>query len=147
MSKYAGYGTLFNFGDGVGGNETFAPISYVTNLGGPGLSLDTEDVTSHDQATAWEEVVPTILRSGEVSLDLVFDPADDTQDFTEALALGSQLEARGAATNWKIIWPNHATHTEWIFPAHVTGWEPSAPVDGALTIAAKLKISGAPTLV
>ena len=125
MSKYGAYGTMFNWGDG-GGTEAFAPVAYVTNIGGPGLSLDTEDVTSHDQATAWEEVVVTILRSGEVSLDLVFDPADDTQDFTEALAMGSQLEARGAATNFQIVFSDTGT-TTWTFAAHVTGWEPSAP--------------------
>jgi hypothetical protein len=102
MAKQAAYGTMLNWGDG-GGTEAFAPVAYVTNIGGPGLALDVEDVTSHDQATAWEEVVPTILRSGEVSIDLVFDPADDTQDFTETLALGSQMEARGTATNFQIV--------------------------------------------
>lgn len=146
MAKYAGYETMLNWGDGEV-SEAFLPVSYVTNISGPGLSLDVEDVTSHDQTTAWEEVVPTILRSGEISIDLIFDPADDTQDFTAALAMGSQLEARGVATNWQIVFPNHATHTTWTFAAHVTGWEPSAPVDGALTIAAKMKITGLPTLV
>jgi predicted secreted protein len=142
MAKQAAYGTMLNWGDG-GGTEAFAPVAYVTNIGGPGLALDTEDVTSHDQATAWEEVVPTILRSGEVSIDLVFDPADDTQDFTETLALGSQMEARGTATNFQIVFPDTTT---WTFAANVTGWEPSAPVDGALTVAGKLKITGQPTL-
>jgi len=142
MAKYAGYDTLFGIGDGEV-SEAFTTLAYVTNISGPGLALDVEDVTSHDQATAWEEVVATILRSGEVSIDLVFDPADDTQDFTATLAMGTLLEARGAATNFNIIFPDD---TEWVFPAFVTGWEPSAPVDGALTLAAKVKISGEPTL-
>jgi hypothetical protein len=145
MTKIAAYGTQFLVGDGGGLGELFTPVAYVTNVGGPGMSLDTEDVTSHEQATAWEEVVVTILRSGEVSLDLVFDPADDTQDFTEVDALGSKLEARAAAQNFQIIFPDAGT-TTWTFAANVTGWEPSAPVDGALTVAAKLKLTGAPTL-
>jgi hypothetical protein len=147
MAKYGAYETLFEIGDGATPTEGFTTLAYVTALSGPGLSLDVEDVTSHDQATAWEEVVPTILRSGEVSIDLVFDPADNTQDFTEALAMGSLMEARGTATNFRITFPNHATHTKWLFAANVTGWEPSAPVDGALTLAAKVKITGLPTLV
>ena len=142
MTKYAAYDTLFGIGDG-GAPEAFTTLAYVTNISGPGLAADTEDVTSHDQATAWEEHVVTLLRSGEVSIDLVFDPADDTQDFTAALAMGTQLEARSTITNFNMIFPDD---TEWIFPAFVTGWEPSAPVDGALTLAAKVKISGAPTL-
>lgn len=144
MAKYAGYETMLNWGDGEV-SEGFLPVAYVTNISGPGLALDVEDVTSHDQTTAWEEVVATILRSGEVSIDLIFDPADDTQDFTATLALGTQLEARGAATNFQIVFSDTGT-TEWTFPANVVGWEPSAPVDGALTLAGKLKITGAPTL-
>ena len=35
----------------------------------------------------------------------------------------------------------------WLFSAHVTGFEPSAPVDGALTASVSLKITGKPIIV
>ena len=73
MAKYAAFGTLFKRGA--------TTIAAVSNISGPGLSLDTEDVTTHDSASGWEEVVGTILRSGEVSLDLVYDPNAATHKY------------------------------------------------------------------
>ena len=61
MTKFAAFGTALL----MDGTE----IAAVTSIGGPGLSLDTVDVTSHDQTAAWEEIAVTILRQGEMSLD------------------------------------------------------------------------------
>ena len=47
--KFAGYGIALK----KGGTE----YANVKSISGPGLSLDTEDVTSHDSTAAWEEVV------------------------------------------------------------------------------------------
>ena len=112
----------------------------VKNLGGPSLSVDTEDVTTHDQATAFEELVATIIRSGEVPMDLVFDPADATHDASTGLTY--RLEDK-IYSFFKMIFPDD---TEWEFSGYVIGFEPQAPVDGALTAAVKLKITSQPTL-
>ena len=133
MTKYAAYPTLFKRGA--------TTVANVTAISGPGLGLDTEDVTSLDQATAWEEHVATILRSGEVSLDLVFDPLAATHK-NDTGGLLNDMTLRTAVA-YSIVFPGAVT---WSFNAFVTGWEPSAPVDGALTVACKLKITGAPTL-
>src|SRR4030042_6561402 len=77
MTKLAAYGTLLKRG-GV-------TVAQVSNISGPGLSLDTEDVTTHDSTSGFEEVVGTILRSGEVALDLVYDPSAATADATNGL--------------------------------------------------------------
>lgn len=115
-----------------------AATSYVTNVSGPGLALDSEDVTTHDQTYAWEEVAVTILRSGEVTLDVVYDPAAGVHGL-----LSGYLNAKTKifAT---VTWPGAVA---WSFPCYVTGFEPSAAVDGALTASVTLKIDGAPTLV
>lgn len=120
--------------------ETLAPIAFISNISGPGLSADTEDVTTHDSAGGWEEHVVTILRTGEVSLDLVYDPQESTHDASTGLI--SRLESR-QATGFEVVFPDT---TSWAFAALVTGFEPSAPHDGALTASAKLKITGAPIL-
>ena len=114
-------------------------IASVKSLGGPGLSLDTEDVTTHDQSTAWEEVVGTILRSGEVTLDLVFDPGDTTHAAILAQMVGRDYEG------FELRFPDDA-NTAWEFNAFVTGFEPSAPVDGALTATCTIKLTGEVTL-
>ena len=110
-------------------------IAKVKSLSGPALSADTEDVTSHDSTNAWEEVVVTILRSGELSLDLVYDPADDTHDATAGNGLLSRYENK-TMTNFAMIFPDTGT-TTWYFNGFVTGFEPDAPHDGALTASAK----------
>ena len=135
MSKYAGYGTVLE--------REGTPIVQVTNISGPGLSLDVEDVTTHDSTGAWEEVVATILRSGEVSMDIVYDPAAATHK-NAAGGLLADLVARTAVT-YTLIFSDAAT-TEWEFEAFVVGFEPDAPHDGALTASVTMKISGQPTL-
>jgi len=124
---------------GVGGVAEVETAN-VKNLGGPSLSVDTEDVTTHDQATAFEELVATIIRSGEVPMDLVFDPAHATHDASTGLTY--RLEDK-IYSFFKLIFPDD---TEWEFSGYVIGFEPQAPVDGALTAAVKLKITSQPTL-
>lgn len=141
MTKIAAFGTVLNMGDGEV-VEGFDPIASVRSIGGPGLSLDTEDVTTHDSTEAWEEVVGTILRTGEITLDIVYDPADSSHDATSGLVY--QLEQK-LLTNYQLIFPDTAT-TQWDFAAYVTGFEPEEPFDGALTASVTMKISGKPTL-
>jgi len=117
-------------------------IAYVTNIGGPGLALDTQDVTTHDQASAFEEVVATLLRSGEVKVDLVYDPNNATHS-AAANGLIDDIENKILAY-YQLVFPGPYT---WSFSGHGTGFEPSEAVDGALTASATLKITGAPTLV
>lgn len=128
MGKLAAFGTILEFED--------SPIANVQSIGAS-LSLDTEDVTTHDQTTAWEETVGTILRSGEISLDIVYDPGETTH-----AALITAMESKTlSAFDLKFT-----DGTMWEFNAYVVGFEPSAPVEGALTASVTLKIDGEPTL-
>lgn len=136
MAKYDAFGIELQKGG--------TAYAQVTNISGPGLSLDTEDVTSHDSTGAWEEVVATILRSGEISMDIVYDPAHATHKYA-AGGLLHDMVSRTAIT-LKLIFPDAAT-TEWDFDAFVTGFEPTGPVDGALTATVKFKLTGEVTLV
>jgi len=120
--------------------ETLAPVAYIQSLGGPGLGLDTEDVTTHDSTGAFEEVVGTILRTGDLSVDIVYDPNAASHDATTGLV--SMMEAR-LPVGFSMVFPDT---TEWAFAAYVTGFEPSSPHDGALTAAVKMKLTGAPIL-
>lgn len=120
--------------------ETLTAIAQVSKISGPGLALDTADVTTHDSTGAFEEVVATIIRTGEVSLDLVYDPNGATHNATTGLAAALKNKT---LTGFRITWPGSVS---WDFGAFVTGFEPSAPFDGALTATAKLKLTGAPII-
>jgi predicted secreted protein len=127
----------------VGGlAEAFTTIAQVRNISGPGLSLDVEDVTTHDSTGAWEEVVATVLRSGEITLDLVWDPATPTHSNGVGLLA---VMPRRATRNFKVIFPDAAS-TTWSFAAEVVNFEPDAPHDGALTSSVTLKLTGEVTL-
>ena len=136
MAKYDAFGCYLEKGA-----VTYAQV---TNISGPGLSLDTVDVTSHDSTGGWEEVVGTILRSGEITMDIVYDPANATHA-NAGDGLLADLVSRTLVTTFHLVFSDAAA-TEWDFEAFVTGFEPSAPVDGALTAVVKFKISGQPTL-
>lgn len=131
-------------GDGAG---TYRDVAYVTALKGPGLSLETADVTSHDSTGAWEELVATILRTGELTVDIVYDPGAVSIKHVNGL-LGKMVAK--TLEGFKIYFNDdtvEASRTIWVFNAYITGFEPDMPVDGALTASMKLKLSGEPTIV
>lgn len=100
-------------------------------------------MTTHDSTGGWEEVVGTILRSGEVTLDIVYDPNLATHK-NAAGGLLADLVSR-ASTAFTIRFPSTAA-VDWVFNAFVTGFEPSMPHDGALTASVTMKLTGQPTL-
>jgi len=131
MSKFSAYGAaLLLAGDEIG---------QVTNIGGPSISLDTVDVTTHDQAVAWEEHAATLLRTGTLTLDIIYDPG-----LADHVGVLSTLVGK-AAVEFELQFPDTA-YTSYIFDAYVTGFTPGSPVEGALTASVTLKPTGEPTL-
>ena len=129
MPGLAAYGlTLTGAAAGLIGN--------ITNFSGPGISLDTVDVTAHDSPSAWEQILPTILRSGEVTFDINYSPV------THAAAGGLLLRLTTRAVDtWTIGGPMGA----WSFSGYVTGFEPAAPFDGKLNASVTIKPTGVVT--
>jgi predicted secreted protein len=136
------FGTLLKIGDGATPTESFTTIAEVLDIGGPSLSLDTEEITNHSSAGGWEEVVASILRSGEVTFEINYDPAGGTHDASTGLI--ADMVAR-TLRNFQLIFPDSG-NTTWSFGAYVTGFEPGAPVKGKLSASVTLKPSGQPTL-
>ena len=140
MAKFDAFGTQL-FRGTSGGGTAYAQVQSLT---GPGLSADVIDVTNMASTNAWEEVVVGILRSGEMSMDIVYDPENATHANAGSGLLADFL-AR-ASTTFTIVFPDTGA-TEWTFSAFVTGFEPSMPHDDALTAAVTFKLSGDITLV
>jgi predicted secreted protein len=140
MTKYSAYGMKVYRGTSGAGDL----YGQVQSVSGPGLSADTIDVTSHDSTNAWEEHVVGILRSGDVTMDIVWDPADAFYK-NAGTGLLADFIARAAIT-LTLQFPDTAT-TEWTFSALVTGFEPSAPHDDMLAASVTFKLTGDLTLV
>lgn len=135
-------GTLLQIGDG-GATEVFTTIAEVKDINGPNLSSDEHDTTNQSSTGGWEENVASVLRSGEVTFDVNWDPADGTHD-EAAPGLWGDLVAK-TLRNFKLILTDTATHTI-TFAARVKGMSPSNPVAGVRMAAITLKPSGAITI-
>ena len=137
MTKYSAFGTALTKGTYPG-----TEVAQVTNISGPSFGLDTVDVSEHD-GDGWEEHIATILRSGTVTLDIVYDPSENTHKNASG-GLLYDLTQRTAGT-WNLVFPTTPVKY-FAFTAFVTGFTPSAPVDGALTASVTLKPTGLVTL-
>lgn len=135
MAQQAAFGTLIAIDNG----GSYGTIAYVRDIGGPNISLDTIEVTTHSSTGGWREFIAGLLDGGEVSLDLFIDLSQATQGNSTGLL--SELTGR-TVEGFRITWPDASTAT---FNALVTNWEPGAVVDGALSGSVTLKITGAVT--
>ncbi|MFW6198562.1 MAG: phage tail tube protein [Acidobacteriota bacterium] len=141
MTKYDARGTQLEYS--TDGGSTWTKVAQVINITGPGLNADTEDATDHDSPGGFEEVLVTILRTGEVTLELHYDPADPTHDASDGLI---SLWENRTEVEWRLTFPD-AANTEWTFDGYVISpGEPSAPHDGKLTSSVTIKVTGEPTL-
>jgi len=137
----AGIGTLLQIGDGAS-PEVFTTIAEVLDITGPGLTSDLVDITNMDSAGKWEESLPTILRSGEITFSVNFLPVNATQSSTSGLI--NDFENR-TNRNFQLVFTDSGT-TTWSIAAYVTNVSPSMPVAGATTMDVTLKLTGQPTL-
>ena len=128
------HGTLLQRGDGEL-IETFTTIAEVRDISGPGFSLDTIDVTNHDSVDGWEEHIGGILRTGDITFEINYQPEQATH-----LALISDMTNR-VRRNFKVVYPDNS---EIPFTALVTQFEPGAAVEGELTASVTLKGTGKP---
>lgn len=135
MAQQSAFGTIIAI-DNAG---SYSGIAFVRDVGGPSLSLDTIDVTTHASTGGWREFIPGLLDGGEVTLDIFIDLSQATQGNSTGLL--SEITGR-TVEGFRITWPDATTAT---FNALVTSWEPGAVVDGALQGSVTLKITGAVT--
>jgi hypothetical protein len=136
----AGPGFLLLKGDGAT-PENFTTVTEVKDIKGPGITVDTTDVTNQSSPGGVEEVVTSIIRPGEVDFDCHFQPSDATHDAVTGLL--ADLNSR-VLRHWRVIIPNQVR--KWTFSGFVTGFAQNAPVGGVLIASLKIKISGPPVL-
>lgn len=118
-------------------------IAEVTKVDFPALKLDTVDVTSHASTGGWREFIGTLKDGGEFTADISYVPTSTTHK-NAAGGLLNDLSA-GTAQTYSIVAPDVGA-TTWTFSALVTGFKPTAPVDGKLGASVTFKVTGQPTL-
>lgn len=121
---------------GTAGVEEFTTIAEVTNISGPGRSLETIDATHMESTDAYREYLPSLKDGGELNFDLNYLPADANQ-----LGLSEDMENR-IRRNFRIVWTDVANSTDQ-FSGYVTSFEPSAQIDDKLSASCTIKVTGA----
>lgn len=123
------HGTTFKWG----GNA----VAELTSIGGPRISVDTIDVTSHDSSGKFREFVAGIGDGGEVSLEGMLYSGNTLGQ----VALVNDMLSR-TLREMIITFPDGTTFT---CNAIVTGFEPAAPFEDKLSFSATVKLSGLPS--
>lgn len=137
-----GPGFQLQMDDGSGTAGHFTTITEVKEIKALPLSVDTTDVTNQSSPGGYEEVVPTIRRSGETTFDVNFQPYDATHN--ELTGLQYMLNNKVKITMQLII-PNQAGGSRMPYwTGYVTGFDIDAPVSGVLTASVKVKVTGQP---
>jgi hypothetical protein len=130
--KYAAFGVKLQYKP----VSTWVDIAGCRDIGGPGISGDTVDVTTHDSPSAFREFLKTVIDPGELGLDLVWDPEDaagQAKIVSEAIARTSDL--------YRLVY-NTTNAKTWEFTAFVTQFEPNNPVEGEISASVSMKLTG-----
>ena len=99
----AAYGSVIQVQAGaVGSTASYTSIGEVRDIAGGGFTVDTADVTHHK--SAMEEVVPTVIRTQELTFTVNYNPRSTTHGGTGSVALRALLLARSKRT-FKLITP------------------------------------------
>jgi hypothetical protein len=137
-----GPGFLLQVADATGGSGHYTTIHEVKEIKALPLSVDIFDVTNQSSPGGYEEVVPTIRRSGETSFDVNFDPNDATHDSITGLQfLLNSKTKRG----YQLLLPSPYSGNVPQWFGFVVGFDITAPVAGVLMAACKIKVTGQPT--
>ena len=107
----------------------------ITNISGPGISVDEVEITNHNSANDFKEFVAGLIDGGEFSVE---------GNLTSAIVTGlyADLLAR-ASKSYVVTFPNSMT---WTFSGYPKSFETDAPVDGKLGFSATFRVTGKPVL-
>lgn len=133
MAKKA-FGTKLQYESAVS-PSVWTDIAAVTNIKPFDKKVDVIDGSSHDSTNEFREKLAGMKDSGDVQLDINYDPAN-----TSHQAMESQL---GAAENFKLLFAGAPTgRTSGTFSGFVKGFTPGAPHDGKFTATVVIEITG-----
>ncbi len=138
MAAVDGHGTTLGYCDTSGG--TFTDVGQITSIDGGGVSRGTSDVTNI-ASTAREFITNGFYEAGELSMDLVYDPQEDTHEF-----FTTQLTAATPALYYyKITFAVASGTATYLCGGYVTACSPAIEFEGALTASVTIQLSGAAT--
>lgn len=125
------FGTTFSWNGAL--------VAGLTAINGIELSVDTIDVTTHQSANYYKEILPGLIDPGEVSIEGQFDYTDVSGQQAMLADLNSRTARAGVIT-----FPS-STGSSWTFQGYITNLKiGDAPIDDKIPFSATIKPTGKP---
>lgn len=134
MAVNDGFGVVLKRHNG----SIYVQVAQLRDVTGPSMKKDRVDVTTKDSTARWREFLSTLRNGGDVTFEIEYDPAAATH-----ATLIDDFES-DTTTQYQIAFGDAGT-TAASFVGTVTGFEPTGPMEGALTANVTISITGAVT--
>jgi hypothetical protein len=127
---------------GFTGTQVFATIAELKSVPIPQLEAPRIDVSTHDNAQFVREYVNNMTDLPAVTFEINYLPNNPTHDHKTGLL---SLQLSGAQADFKVFYNSKVVPPVVLtFPATVTSFRPSAPVDNVYTAQCQLQPTSAP---
>jgi len=110
-------------------------VANLTNISGPGITRDTEDMTAHDTDGNYRKFKGALIDGGEFTVEGHLGSFDNSNDLYNLLDDDDS----------KAMTVEYPSGAEWSFDGIVTGFNCDAPFEGKLEFDATIKVDGKPT--
>lgn len=131
MAKKHAFGTTFTWNS--------VSIAGLTSINGVDITVDQADVTSHLSADSYDEMLPGIIRTGEIAIEGFLDTADTTGQH----AMLTDMNAKTSRA-WAIAGPSSAV--TWSGTGYIVGFKVGDfPTNNGIPFSARIKNTGKPT--
>ena len=140
LPAIASYNTSLYLG-GPTSPPTYVLQGRIGNVKFAGVAIDMVDVSN--QTSTAHRMLGTLLKSGDLTFDLYWEPAT-AQD----LALFElMITAPPALQQWKIVWAAGTDGTAWLFNGYLSKFPPDASIGKALTVSCTISIDNTISVV
>ena len=133
MTDRIGLGTTVEVADPAT-PTVFTLIGSVSDVGPPGMKVDSVDVTTMDVASGWRKKIAGLKALDKMTFKINWDPSQSTDTFLQGILSLPKL--------FRITMPNGVY---WLFSGFMAGYTPVVPIDGKLSSTVDIEPSGSIT--
>jgi hypothetical protein len=127
---------------GAAGAQVFATIAELKSVPVPQMEAPRIDVSTHDNAAFVREYVNNMTDLPAITFEINYLPNDPTHDHRTGLL---SLQLSGSQRTFKVYYNSRVSPPVVLtFPATVTSFRPSAPIDNVYTAQVQLQPTSAP---
>lgn len=128
-----GYGLVIKMLTSTG-PDVYTTLGQMKDIKPSGFSVDMVDATHNESDDATEEVIPGLVRTGETSFNIHYNPASATMALLDG--------AKRLKKTFREVWPD-GRYVQ--YDGYITNVEPDAPTEDKAVAAVTLKRSGPAT--